>query len=105
MNPKFGGEIITKKGRTYKFDDAHCVVNFIKAGNVKEADIAQTVFINYQQENTFLDAKTAQFVVSEQLKSPMNSNAAAFASKQAAEQTAKETAGTVKSWNDLYQYL
>jgi nitrous oxide reductase accessory protein NosL len=35
----------------------------------------------------------------------MNSNAAAFASKQAAEQTAKETAGTVKSWNDLYQYL
>jgi copper chaperone NosL len=105
MDPKFGGEIITKKGRTYKFDDAHCVANFIKAGSVKEADIAQTVFINYQQENTFLDAKTAQFVVSGQLKSPMNSNAAAFASKQVAEQKAKETAGTVKSWNDLYQSL
>ncbi|MFL5807903.1 MAG: hypothetical protein ACJ749_00200, partial [Flavisolibacter sp.] len=26
MDPKFGGEIITKKGKVFKFDDAHCLV-------------------------------------------------------------------------------
>jgi copper chaperone NosL len=105
MDAKFGGEIITKKGRTYKFDDAHCVGNFIKSGTVKQKDIAQTVFANHQKENTFLDAKAAQFVVSEQLKSPMNSNAAAFKDKAVAEQKAKETNGTVKNWDKLIQSL
>ena len=105
MDAKFGGEIITKKGRAYKFDDAHCLANFIKGGTVKEADIEQAVFSNYEQENTFLDSKAAQFVISDQLKSPMNSNAAAFANKTNAEQKAKETAGTVKNWDELFKSL
>ena len=105
MDAKFGGEIITKKGRIYKFDDAHCVANFIKKGSLKEADIAQTVFADYQKENTFLDAKAAQFVVGEQLKSPMNSHAAAFENKAAAEQKAKEINGVVKTWDELHPAL
>lgn len=105
MDAKFGGEIITRKGRTYKFDDAHCVGNFIKSGTVKKEDIAQTVFANYQKGNTFLDAKAALFVVSEQLRSPMNSNAAAFDNQAAADQKAKETNGIVKNWDELFHSL
>jgi copper chaperone NosL len=105
MDNKFGGEIITKKGRTYKFDDAHCLAHFIKAGNIKKEDISQTVFADYQKGNSFLDAQTAQFVISEELKSPMNSNAAAFENKNAAEQKAKETKGTIKNWDELFQSL
>lgn len=105
MDPKFGGEIITKKGRTFKFDDAHCLANFIKKGNIKEADIAQTLFINYNRANSFLDAATISFVVSNQLKSPMNSNAAAFSSKTVAEQKATETNGTIKNWPELRSSL
>jgi len=82
MDPKFGGEIITKKGKIYKFDDSHCMIHFLKAGVVKEADIAQTVFIDYENQKNFLDVKTAFFVVSPQLKSPMNGNAAAFSSQK-----------------------
>jgi len=105
MDAKFGGEIITKKGRIYKFDDAHCLANFIKSGNIQQADIAQTVFANYQSPNSFLDSKAAQFVISEQLKSPMNSNAAAFENKAAAEQKSKQINGTIKTWDELFQSL
>jgi copper chaperone NosL len=105
MDPKFGGEIITKKGKIYKFDDAHCMVNFMKAGTVKETDISKTVFIDYQNEKNFLDVKSSFFVVSDQFKSPMNSDAAAFTSKEIAEQKAKENTGTVKTWDQLYQSL
>src|SRR5829696_9948842 len=105
MDAKFGGEIITKKGRTYKFDDAHCLANFIKGGNVKEADIEQAVFSNYEQENTFLDSKAAQFVIRDQFKSPMKSNAEAFVKKINKGQKAKETAGTVKNWDELFKSL
>lgn len=105
MDAKFGGEIITKKGKIYKFDDPHCLAHFIKSGNIKQADVAQTLFVSYQNPNSFLDSKTVQFVVSDQLKSPMNSNAAAFENKAAADQKSKETSGSVKTWDELLQSL
>ena len=101
MDAKFGGEIITKKGRVYKFDDAHCLANFIKSNTVKKEEISQTAFINYEKPNTFLNAESAFFVVSPQLKSPMNSNAAAFANEQAAQKNAEATNGVVENWTKL----
>lgn len=105
MDPKFGGEIITKKGRIYKFDDAHCMVHFLKQGNVKESEIAKTVFIDYQNDKNFLDVKSAYFVSSDQFKSPMNGNAASFSLQAIAEQQAKQTNGTIKTWDQIYQSL
>jgi copper chaperone NosL len=105
MEAKFGGELITRKGKLYKFDDAHCLSHFIRSGIVKEADIAQTVFINYENDRDFLDVRSAFFVVSPQLKSPMNSNAASFSTKQAAEAKALATGGIVTDWNNLLKTL
>ncbi|MGZ5192181.1 MAG: nitrous oxide reductase accessory protein NosL, partial [Flavisolibacter sp.] len=101
MDPKFGGEVITEKGKIYKFDDAYCVLKFIKSNKVKPADIAQTVFIDYENDKNFLDVESLFFVVSPQLKSPMNSNAAAFSNQQKADKIASETAGEVKTWKQL----
>ena len=105
MDPKFGGEIITKKGKVYKFDDAHCVKNFLNRGQIKEADIAQTVFIDYENNKNFLDVKSSFFVVSPGLKSPMNSNAASFSTKDAASKKANEVNGTVSTWEELKKTL
>ena len=105
MDPKFGGEIISKKGKIFKFDDAHCMVNYLKGGTVKTADIAQTMVIDYGDNKNFLDVKSTVFVVSHRLKSPMNSNAAAFPDQQAAKQIAEKTNGEIKDWNNLYSSL
>ena len=105
MDAKYGGEILTQKGRVYKFDDTHCLAYFIKSGNIKKEDIAQIVFADYQNPNTFLNAKEALFVVSKELKSPMNGNAAAFKTKDIAGQKATETNGSIKSWDELFQSL
>jgi len=41
VDQKFGGEIVTKKGKAYKFDDLICMAKFLGTGSVKEDDIAQ----------------------------------------------------------------
>jgi copper chaperone NosL len=105
MDPKFGGEIITKKGKIYKFDDSHCMIHFLKSGNVKESNIAQTVFIDYNNDKNFLDVKSSYFVASDQFKSPMNGNTVSFPSKEMAEQKAKQTNGKVVVWNNLMNAL
>jgi copper chaperone NosL len=56
MEPRFGAEIITNKGRIFKFDDVHCVDNYIQKDKIKQADIKQTLFIDYNKENTFVAA-------------------------------------------------
>jgi len=101
MDPKFGAEIITKKGRVHKFDDAHCLISFLASQKAKPADISQTVFIDYENNQNFLDVKSMFIVVSPQLKSPMNSNAAAFSNKGSAEKMAAKTGGAIKSWDEL----
>jgi copper chaperone NosL len=101
VDPHFGGQIITKKGRTYRFDDALCLLNFLKKGTVKSEDIAQTVQVDYENDQQFLDVKSACFVKSPQLKSPMNGNTVAFASKQHAEAKQRQTGGELKTWQDL----
>jgi copper chaperone NosL len=105
MDEKFGGEIITKKGKIYKFDDAHCVAHFLKGDVVKAADIAQTVFVDYENKGTFLDVKSLYFVVSPTLKSPMNSNAAAFSNNAIADRIAAQKSGEVQSWDALLKIL
>jgi len=101
MDGKFGGEIITKKGKIYKFDDAHCAAHFLKTGSVTTADIAKTVFVDYENKGAFLDVKSLYFVISPNLKSPMNSNAAAFTNKAIADKIAAQNSGEVKSWDAL----
>jgi copper chaperone NosL len=101
MDPKFGAEILTKKGRVYKFDDARCIAHFIKTGQIKEKDIKQVVFIDYNDQKNFMEANKAVFVVSASLQSPMNSNAAAVASTQVASNIVSEKGGKITTWENL----
>lgn len=101
VDQHFGAEIVTKKGRVYKFDDARCIAHFIKTGKITANETGQTLFTDYNNSKNFIDSKTAVFVVSETLKSPMNSNAAAFENQAAAEKTATAVNGKITSWDNL----
>ena len=99
---KFGGETITKKGKIYKFDDVRCQLQFIKAGRVPAKDIKENLVVNYADPSQFIEVSNAVFIVSDQLKSPMNSNTAAFLSEEAA--TAINVKGSVRDWNNLSNF-
>jgi len=101
-DPKYGGEIVTRKSKVYKFDDVVCMVRFLQSGTLKEKEIAQKVIINFEKENDFLDADQAVFWVSPQLRSPMGSNAAAFSSQEAAEKAKAGKDGQIMKWEELY---
>ncbi|RYZ56000.1 MAG: nitrous oxide reductase [Sphingobacteriales bacterium] len=106
MDPKFGGEIVTKKSKVYKFDDAHCIAVFLERRGVELSDIHQTLFVNYENPDEFINAGTAEFVVSSQLKSPMGGNAGAFKSVPDAKKKSAEIEGSkVTNWATLYNIL
>lgn len=105
VDPKFGGEIVTKKGRAYKFDDVACMIHFLKSGDLKEENISHKVLVNFEKQNDFIDAANAFVVLSPELKTPMGGNAGAFASEQEAQKTKTATNGEVATWEVVYNKL
>jgi copper chaperone NosL len=103
VDPKFGCEVISNKGKVYKFDDIICTVRFLKSGELTEYDIKKTVVINFEKEKEFLDVKNSFYFISNTVRSPMGSNTAAFASKQAAVRFSNSKPGEIISWNDILQ--
>jgi copper chaperone NosL len=105
VDGKYGGEVITKKSKVYKFDDLVCMVRFLQSGTLKEEEIAQKVIINYEKVNDFLDVNKAVFWASPELRSPMGSNTAAFSSQQATEKAKVGKEGKLLSWDELYKKI
>jgi len=97
---KFGGEIITAKGKLYKFDDLGCMINFLKrmTGD-KKAE--QMLGVNYNNQK-LIDVQKAVFLKNPNLHSPMNSGIAVFASRSEAEPMMKDSASEILTWQQLY---
>ena len=100
-DPKFGSEIITGKGKIYKFDDIGCMIRFMKADGIEKKNIARTVVVNYEKQNDFIDAAKAVLIISESTKSPMGFNIAAFSNKE----SISKFGGKTFSWNELYNKI
>jgi len=106
VDPKFGAEIVTKKGKVYKFDDTHCIAVFLERRGVELSNIHQTLFVQYNAPGEFVKVKSAEFVVSSQFKSPMGGNAAAFKNATEANKKSAEIEGSrVTNWATLYNIL
>ena len=75
---RFGSEIITAKGKVFKFDDLNCLVAYLDGGDFPEADVAQIVAIDFAKTGAFVDVQKAFFLQNEAIKSPMRADIAAF---------------------------
>lgn len=84
---RFGAELITDKGRVYKFDDISCMFRFAN-GNVKYS-YSQRYVNDYSANNILIDANSAFYIYSNKVHSPMGGNVAAFAKKEIADKSSK----------------
>ena len=98
---RFGAELVTRKSKVYKFDDAHCLLEFKKAGTVNEKDIANIFFTNFSAPHQLLNAGQAKFLKSDLLRSPMNGNMAAFELTDSLQKAVEVFKGTIILWNEF----
>jgi copper chaperone NosL len=100
-DPKFGSEIITDKGKLYKFDDVGCMIRFMKTDEIEKKNISRTVVVNYEKPNDFIDTDKAVLIISESTKSPMGFNIGAFSTRE----SVMKIEGKIFSWNELYNKI
>jgi copper chaperone NosL len=100
-DPRFGAEIITAKGRTYKFDDTHCILSFLQSQMLLQREIKEIYLTDFVNEHSLIKVNEAFLFKSDVLKSPMNGNVAVFNSKESMQKIIGQFNGTVVKWNDL----
>ena len=97
-------EYVTKKGRSYPFDAVECLV--MKLNDEKnEGDMAFILVADYANPGKLIDAKTATYLISEKIKSPMGANLSAFASKEIAQKKQHEFGGALFNWSEIKKKL
>ena len=81
---KYAAEVISEKGRVFKFDDIMCMIHYGKENaNTKMA----AHYVNdYTQDNVLIPAKTAFFLSGGTVQSPMRGGIIAFSSENEAKE-------------------
>jgi copper chaperone NosL len=94
-------QYVTKKGKQFKFDAIECMVNDLKDKN--EEDMAILLVADYGNPGVMINAKTATYLISKEIKSPMGANLSAFSSKNKAEELQQKYGGQNYTWETLKQ--
>jgi len=102
MDKRFSAELITARGKVFKFDAAECMADFLKE-NPDIANDAKSVFLvnDFTKPGQFTDARKSFFLRDSSLSSPMGGNLAAFLSRPAAEAAKKDRSAQVYDWSLL----
>lgn len=99
---RFGAEIVTKKGKVYKFDDLNCLVNYLQSGEINQDQIAQTLAVDFKKTAAFVDVQQAFFLQNEAIKSPMRGDVASFSDKKDLEAVKSEVGGGKElTWEEV----
>jgi len=96
-------EIVTKKGKVYKFDATECMVNFME--DFESSEVALFLTNDYNRPEALIDATSATFLISENIPSPMGAYLSAFKSEAEAIAVQNEKSGILYNWDSLLVHL
>lgn len=100
---RYGAEIITPKGKIYKFDDIHCLQAFIQSKTVGKKDQDKLYFTDFMGEHTLIKAENALLLQSDSFRGPMNGNIAAFSNADSLKKMEQQFKGTPIAWKQINQ--
>lgn len=96
-------QYVTKKGKQFKFDAIECMVNDLSEKS--ENDLAFILVADYGDPGEMIDAQTATYLISKEIKSPMGAYLSALSTSQKADELQQKHSGDTYTWETLKQQL
>lgn len=101
VDKKFGAEVVTAKGKIYKFDDVNCMVNFIHSGILEGETRVHTLIVDYAQPEKLIPAEKAFYLKADKIRSPMASQVAAFETEASRQEYQSKLNATYLGWDEV----
>ncbi len=98
---RFGAELVTKKGKVYKFDSIECLAGFLLDGQVSPEEVHSLWVTDFARPGTLIRAEDALYLHGENVRSPMGMNLAAFADRAGLDAVRERTGGEVLGWDEV----
>lgn len=105
MDKRYGAEVITDKGKVYKFDSSECLIEYVRKNPLVDFPVRALLVINHSAPGEFIDATDAYFLHSEKLQSPMGGNLTAVHNKATIDKYILEYGGEVWTWEEALRNL
>jgi copper chaperone NosL len=103
MDQRYGSELVTEKGKVYTFDAAECLIEYLQY-HAEMADAAKYLLVTpYTDPNHLIDARTATYLVSQQMPSPMGAYLTAFTNREEAAAFQSTKGGVLYSWEEIFK--
>ena len=96
---KFGGELITQKGKLYKFDSIECLAAYYRSLNVKDVQSMWT--IDFSNPGLWVKADVAYYLRSKNIPSPMGMFLSSYASRVTSEEMKTQMDGDLLNWQEV----
>jgi copper chaperone NosL len=101
MDKKFGAELVTKKGKVYKFDDLKCSIDFYNSGYEPTEAFSRKLVVDYSKPGNLIEVTEAFYLKSSEIRSPMNGQIAAFEMKPSMDSLKKEWKAIYLVWGEV----
>ncbi|TBW28115.1 nitrous oxide reductase accessory protein NosL [Gramella sp. KN1008] len=103
VDKQHASELVTNKGKVYKFDAIECMINFRK----EHDDIQYALYLvnDFNNPGELIDATMATFLISENISSPMGANLSAFYAEAAANEVQSSHGGEVYDWHEIQPFI
>ncbi|SDZ28664.1 MULTISPECIES: nitrous oxide reductase accessory protein NosL [Rhodonellum] len=101
MDPHFGAEVLTEKGKIFIFDDVNCLMTFLESNKIPAENIKKILVADYHSPESLIDASNSFYLKSEQFKTPMASSIAAFGDYETLKEYKTKHGGIYLAWGEL----
>jgi copper chaperone NosL len=96
---KYGAEVITQKGRVYKFDDIMCMKEYCNDNLDKKME--SFYVLDFNQNNVLIPAESAFYLAGGKISTPMRGNIIAFNSEKEAKEVQTKLEANAMTWNEI----
>ena len=103
VDKSHAAEVVTKKGKVYKFDATECMINFMDEFDTSEIELYLSN--NYTEPGELIDATEATYLISKNVPSPMGAFLSAFEEDEQAKIVQMEKDGKLYTWEELLTHF
>lgn len=103
VDQQHAAQLVTKKGRNYKFDAIECMINTLPQW--ESEDIHSYLVTDYTTPKKMIDATAAHYLIADHLPSPMGAFLSGFAQEADRKQHSKSEKDQTLNWAELQTVL
>ena len=103
MDHRYGAELVTQKGKAYTFDAAECLIEYLYHNEETGQNSKFLLVTSFTEPDHLIDAKSAIYLVSNGMPSPMGAYLTAFSDREIAQEYHQEKGGELFTWDELFE--